>query len=88
MFLLHAEYGMQALMSRTFVDEVFGGLLVSTVKCDVCGNVSSLVHFVMLCMYANPYCVWFTVKPPIKDTLKEDKPKQRTTRKYSCIHTL
>ena len=30
-----------------------------------------------------------TVKPPIKDTPKEDKTsQQRTCRKYSCIYTL
>ena len=30
-------------MARTFVDEVFGGMLVSTVKCKVCNDVSELV---------------------------------------------
>lgn len=38
---LSVGYGMQSLMARTFVDEVFGGMLVSTVTCDVCGSVSS-----------------------------------------------
>ena len=37
-------YGMQAMMARTFVDDVFGGVLVSTVTCDVCYHVSALVH--------------------------------------------
>jgi len=33
-------YGRQADQSRTFVDEVFGGVLVSTVTCDTCTSVS------------------------------------------------
>ena len=35
-----AAYGMKALMVQTFVDEVFGGTLVSTVRCADCANVS------------------------------------------------
>lgn len=27
-------------MTQTFVDDVFGGMLVSTVQCTECGNVS------------------------------------------------
>ena len=33
-------YGMQALTAHTFVDHVFGGMLVSTVKCEECDSVS------------------------------------------------
>ena len=38
---LCAVYGMKALTAHTFVDDVFGGTLVSTVKCTECANVSS-----------------------------------------------
>ena len=34
-------YGIQAQLAETFVDNVFGGRLVSTVVCLECGNVRS-----------------------------------------------
>ena len=33
-------YGIQAQLAETFVDDVFGGRLMSTVVCLECGNVS------------------------------------------------
>ena len=38
--LMYTEYGIQAQLARTFVDDVFAGRLVSTVVCQECGNVS------------------------------------------------
>lgn len=36
---LHAGYGRS--VNHTFVDEVFGGELISTIVCKQCGQVSS-----------------------------------------------
>ena len=46
---LCAVYGMKALTAHTFVDDVFGGTLVSTVKCTECANVSSTAEHSPLC---------------------------------------
>jgi hypothetical protein len=46
-------YGMQALTARTFVDEVFGGTLVSTVKCADCASVSDDLSSVSVLMVSH-----------------------------------
>ena len=38
--VLFTVYGIQAQLAETFVDDVFGGRLMSTVVCLECGNVS------------------------------------------------
>ena len=38
---IYAAYGNQAQITPTFIDEVFGGTLISTVTCLQCHNVSS-----------------------------------------------
>ena len=37
---VYTAYGHEAALARTFVDDVFGGVLVSTVKCNECNSVS------------------------------------------------
>ena len=37
---VYTAYGHKADFARTFVDDIFGGVLVSTVKCNECHSVS------------------------------------------------
>ena len=37
---VYTAYGHEAALARTFVDDIFGGVLVSTVTCNECNSVS------------------------------------------------
>jgi len=37
---VYIAYGHEAALARTFVDDIFGGVLVSTVMCNECNSVS------------------------------------------------
>ena len=39
-YSVYIAYGHEAALARTFVDDIFGGVLVSTVTCNECNSVS------------------------------------------------
>ena len=41
---VYTAYGHEAAFAHTFVDDIFGGVLVSTVMCNECNSVSYLIR--------------------------------------------